>query len=85
MALTVEPVRVSPLIKTCRWGALIAGIWWGGKRYAALKAQEDELRAYNAKMAPIWDAEKAAKSAAANREQLIYLANETGTPIPADF
>jgi hypothetical protein len=27
-----------------RWGALIAGIWWGGKRYAALKAQEDEVK-----------------------------------------
>ncbi len=68
-----------------RWGALIAGIWWGGKRYAVLKAQEDELRAYNAKMKPVWDAENAAKAAAANREQLLYLAKETGTPIPADF
>jgi len=79
------PVRVSPLIKACRWTALIAGIYWGAKRYAINKATEDEVRAYNAKMQPIWDAEKAAKAAAANREQLIYLANATGTPIPEDF
>jgi len=24
--------KVSPLIKTARWGFLIAGIWWGHKR-----------------------------------------------------
>jgi hypothetical protein len=80
-----EPLRVSPLIKTCRWGALIAGIWWGGKRFAANKAVEDEHRAYLAKMQPVWDAEKAAAAAKANRENMIYLATATGTPIPADF
>jgi len=80
-----EPLRVSPLIKTCRWGALIAGIWWGGKRFAINKAAEDEHRAYLAKMQPIWDAEKAEKEAKANRENMIYLAKATGTPIPADF
>ena len=42
-------------------------------------------RAYVAKMQPIWDAEKAAAAAKANRENMIYLANATGTPIPADF
>ena len=42
-------------------------------------------RAYLAKMQPIWDAEKAAAAAKANRENMIYLANATGTPIPADF
>ena len=42
-------------------------------------------RAYIAKMQPIWDAEKAAAAAKANRETMIYLANATGTPIPADF
>ena len=25
--------RVSPLVKTARWTLLIAGIWWGSKRY----------------------------------------------------
>ena len=42
-------------------------------------------RAYLAKMQPIWDAEKAATAAKANRENMIYLAKATGTPIPADF
>ena len=42
-------------------------------------------RAYVAKMQPIWDAEKAAAQAKANRENMIYLAKATGTPIPADF
>ena len=31
------------IFQTCRWGALIAGIWWGGKRFAANKAAEDEV------------------------------------------
>jgi F-type H+-transporting ATPase subunit e len=79
------PVRVSPLIKAGRWTALIAGIYWGTKRYNANKATEDEIRAYNAKMQPVWDAEKAAAAAKANREQMIYLAQATGTPIPEDF
>ena len=97
-----EPLRVSPLIKTCRWGALLVGVWWGNKRWQANKATEDEHRAYLAKMQPIWDAEKAEKAAKvrmllflwtcivslpfeANRENMIYLAKATGTPIPADF
>nr|ALS04371.1 ATP synthase E chain [Acartia pacifica]ALS04373.1 ATP synthase E chain [Acartia pacifica] len=80
-----EPVRVSPLIKTCRWSALIAGIYWGSYRYKVHKAAADERRAYEAKMKPIWDAEAAEKKNAANRKELIYLATATGTPIPKDF
>ena len=53
-----EPLRVSPLIKvitkhfkavnlsfvqTCRWTALLVGIWWGNKRWQANKATEDEV------------------------------------------
>jgi len=84
MALAA-PLAPSPLIKTCRWTALAIGVWWGNKRWHANKATEDEHRAYVAKMQPIWDAEKAAAAAKANRENMIYLANATGTPIPADF
>jgi hypothetical protein len=54
-------------------------------RYSINKTREDEVRAYNEKMKPIWDAEKAAAAAVANREQLLYLAKETGTkvrPVP---
>ena len=31
------------IFQTCRWTALIAGIWWGGKRWHANKAAEDEV------------------------------------------
>ena len=50
-------------LQTCRWTALLVGIWWGNKRWQANKATEDEHRAYLAKMQPIWDAEKAEKAA----------------------
>ncbi len=52
-------------------------------RYQINKAKEDEIRAYNLKMKPVWDAEKAVEAAKANREQLIYLAKETGTKVSA--
>jgi len=72
-----EPLRVSPLIKTCRWTALIAGIWWGGQRYVANKAIEDEHRAYVAKMQPIWDVENAAKKAKTDSANMLYLSSLT--------
>jgi len=77
--------RVSPLVKTARWTLLIAGIWWGSKRYAQLKTIEDERRAYEAKMKPIWDAEKAVKKEAANRESMLSLAAAAGVKVPADY
>merc|ERR1712107_842462 len=77
--------RVSPLIKTARWGLLVAGIYWGMKRYNANKATEDAIREHNARMKPIWDAEKAAAKAKSDREGLLYLANETGVKVPAGF
>merc|ERR1711974_26931 len=39
------PKQPSATIQTCRWLALIAGIWWGNKRYAELKAQRPAERA----------------------------------------
>ena len=64
---------------------LTIGIWWGHKRYQINKAREDEIRDYNLKMKPVWDAEKVAKNAVANREQHLYLAKETGVKVPANF
>merc|ERR1712098_613474 len=78
-------VKVSPLIKTARWGLLIAGIAYGWRRFNVLKGQEDEIAAYEARMKPIWDAEKAAAAAKANREQLIILAKEVGQKVPDNF
>ena len=56
-------------------------ISWLFSRYQINKAREDEVRAYNEKMKPIWDAEKATELAKSNREQLLYLAKETGTKV----
>merc|ERR1712001_108508 len=78
-------VKVSTLIKTARWSLLIAGVVYGYKRYNVLKAREDEIAAYEARMKPIWDAEKAAAQSKAGREQLIILAKETGTKVPDNF
>jgi hypothetical protein len=73
--------RVSPLIKLSRWTLFVGGIFWGIHRYNVNKRNEDEIRAYNARMKPVWDAEKAMKAAKENREGMIYLAKETGTPV----
>lgn len=78
-------VKVSPLIKTARWSLLIAGIVYGYKRYNVLKAREDEIAAYEAKMKPIWDAEKAAAKAKVDRANMIALAKDVGVPVPENF
>jgi len=74
-------VRPSGLIKTARWTLLITGIVYGYKRYNTLLKQEDEIRAYNAKMKPIWDKEKAEKLAKINRENMLALAKEVGVTV----
>merc|ERR1712241_462502 len=78
-------VRPSALIKTTRWSLLLVGIWYGHKRYNQLLAQEDEIRAYNARMKPIWDKEKAEKAAKLNRENMLALAKEVGVTPPPGF
>ena len=50
-------------------------------RYNANKVTEDAIRDYNARMKPVWDAEKAAENARLNREGMLYLAKETGTKV----
>merc|ERR1712062_106057 len=80
-----KAVRPSSLIRTSRWTLLIIGIWWGNKRYNTLKKQEDDIRAYNKTMKPIWDQEKAALKAKESREQMLYLAKEVGVTPPPGF
>merc|ERR1712086_1092616 len=57
----------------------------GSKRYTQLKTIEDERRAYELKMKPTWDAEKAAAKEAANRASMLQLAAEAGVKVSADF
>merc|ERR1712020_670476 len=77
--------RVSPLVKTARWTLLIAGIWWGAKRYSALKIVEDANRAHEAEMAPIWAAAKAKRLEEENRQNMISLAQQAGVKVPDNF
>jgi len=73
-----EAVRPSALIKTARWSLLVVGIWWGYRRFGKLKIEEDALRAYNARMKPIWDKEAAEKKAKVDRANMLQLAKEVG-------
>merc|ERR1712001_353431 len=68
--------RISPLIKLSRWSLLVGGIFWGMHRYKVNKAKEDEVRAYNARMKPIWDAQAAAEKAKANKKEMETLATQ---------
>merc|ERR1712142_717483 len=77
--------RISPFIKLSRWSLLFAGIYWGVHRRQVNLAKADEERAYKARMQPVWDAEAAMKKAKDNREGMLYLAKETGVPVPKDF
>ena len=35
------------VVQTARWSALIAGVWWGNKRFAENKVVEDEVRSFS--------------------------------------
>ena len=54
-------------------------------RYTQLKTIEDERRAYELKMKPTWDAEKAAAKEAANRASMLQLAAEAGVKVQMIF
>lgn len=50
-------------------------------RFEKNKIKEDERRAYEAKMQPIWDAEAKAKKDKINRQSMITLAHEAGVKV----
>jgi len=80
-----EPVRVSPLIRVGRWSFLALGIMYGLNRHRRLTKKETRLREQEAKERPAKDAAIAKEKARLNRDELLYLAKETGTPIPPNF
>ncbi len=47
-------------------------------RFNVNQRKENEIRAYNARMKPIWDAQAAAEKAKANKEELKKLQREIG-------
>jgi len=79
------PVRVSPFIKLCRYSALGLGIFWGASRHRSISKKELAYREYESKQKVIRDARNAEEKKRLNKEELLYLARETGTPVPADF
>merc|ERR1712038_1994275 len=72
------PVKVSPLIRASRWVALLAGIYYGSSRMAAL--QEPAKKEYDAYLAQkaITDASAAEAKAAASLAELETLAVAAG-------
>jgi len=79
------PAQVSPFIRFCRWGFLVAGIAWGYSRYNVLKRREDRHQQFIAEHKAEWDAEMEARAKAKDREGLLDLARDAGIPIPEDF
>jgi len=80
-----EPIRVSPLIRVGRWSLLALGIMYGMSRQRSLSKRETKLRAIAEQERPAKEAAAAKEKARLNRDELIYLAKETGTPIPPNF
>lgn len=85
MAELAPPVRVSPFIRGCRWGALILGIMWGATRHRSLSKKEAKLREIEAKKRVILEAKQAEEKKRLNKEEMLYLAQQAGVPIPPNF
>merc|ERR1711942_239018 len=85
MATLAAPLRVSPLIKTARWSFLIAGFMYGSQRNATLLVEEAAFREEEAKKQAIIDAQKAEEKKAANRTEMIYLAEQANVKVPEGF
>ncbi|CAH1987541.1 unnamed protein product [Acanthoscelides obtectus] len=78
MADLPAPVRVSPLIKFCRWSFLGVGIMWGAYHQSRFTKKENAFREIEGKLKAERDAKLAAeKKAAAEKEiaELEKLAN----------
>merc|ERR1712047_5753 len=78
MVVLAAPKAVSPLIKFCRWTALIAGIGYGSTRFNFLAKQEVVIQAeYDIKRKEI--AERVAREKAlASEAEMQNLAKEAG-------
>merc|ERR1712212_169248 len=85
MATLGAPVRVSPLIKLCRWSALLVGVYYGSTHFKVLAEKEVVIRAEEQRLAEIRNKELAIEKAKLQREELISLAKATGTKIPEGF
>jgi F-type H+-transporting ATPase subunit e len=64
---------------------LLLGIAWGAHRFRVNKGEEDAWRVEEAKAKIIRDAKLAEEKQRLAREELLYLANQAGVKVPADF
>jgi len=84
--LELKPaVNVSPFIRFCRWSLLIVGVAYGLKHNRTLARKEKQHRVQLREKKKIWDEEQRLLKVKNNREEMLYMARETGTPIPANF
>ncbi|XP_054167013.1 ATP synthase subunit e, mitochondrial-like [Oppia nitens] len=79
------PVNVSPFLRFCRWSLLLAGVAYGLRHNQTLAKREREHRIQLREKKKIWDEEQRIIKLKANRDEMLYLAEETKTPIPANF
>ncbi|CAN7990875.1 unnamed protein product [Ixodes hexagonus] len=85
MVELAPPVAVSPFIRACRWGALTAGIFYGAFHFRRLSRKETKLREYEAQQMELLKGKREEEKRKKNREEMIALAKDTGTPIPPNF
>ncbi|MCL4133762.1 UNVERIFIED_CONTAM: hypothetical protein GTU68_003866 [Idotea baltica] len=78
MASLGAPVRVSPLIKTFRWGGLVAGIIYGTVHFNSLSKKETILREEEAKLAAVRSVQLAAAKEKASKAEMDALAVQAG-------
>ncbi|CAG2100998.1 unnamed protein product [Medioppia subpectinata] len=79
------PVKVSPLIRFCRWSLLITGIAYGLQHNRTLTKREKEHRIQLRQKKIIWDEEQRLNKLKENRVGMLYLAKATNTKIPDNF
>ncbi|XP_064465740.1 ATP synthase subunit e, mitochondrial-like [Ornithodoros turicata] len=85
MVELAPPVAVSPFIRACRWGAFAAGVLYGAYNLKRLTKKEAVRREVEAKHQASIAAKKQEEKLRAQREELLVLAKETGTPVPPGF
>ncbi|GFQ91119.1 ATP synthase subunit e, mitochondrial [Trichonephila clavata] len=79
------PLRVSPFIRACRYGALATGVVYGALRYKYLKRKETKRREFESKQKAILEVKRAEELKISQRTEMLNLAKECGIKPPAGF
>ncbi|GFT97462.1 ATP synthase subunit e, mitochondrial [Nephila pilipes] len=79
------PLRVSPFIRACRYGALASGVVYGALRYKYLKRKETKRREFESKQKAILEAKRAEEALINQKKEMLVLAKECGIKPPADY